>query len=90
MQEDSVVFLETAAAATLVCFRRLANRNSLLAKRGCCRVKTYPANARFKSENGRIGGVRVAADIPVGIAGAKGHFAAWVPWLGSRIPRAIH
>ena len=48
----------------------------LLEKHGSPRVSTYPACARFKSGGGRHWEVRLAADIPVGIAGSIGKLAA--------------
>ena len=39
-------------------------------------AQTYPARARFKFRNGRVGDVRYAADIPAGIAGGRGEIAA--------------
>ena len=41
------------------------------------RVSTYPAGARFKFGDGRLGGVRLAADLPLVIAGTKGEFTAF-------------
>ena len=53
-------------------------------KVGLPRVSTYPAQARFKLGDCRTGDVEFAADITVGIAGAKGNFTAFV--LAADIP----
>ena len=47
----------------------------------------YPAEARFKFGDGRIGEARYAADITVGIAGYKGSFTAFV--LDAEIPALL-
>ena len=47
----------------------------------------YPSNARFKFGDGRIGEVKHAADIKVGIAGRKGAFTAFV--LDADIPASL-
>ena len=44
---------------------------------GLRRVATYAAQARFKFGYGREGDVRFAADITVGVAGAKVSSAAF-------------
>ena len=71
--------LDTGATATLVCFRRPQNHNRPLEKNGRQEVSTYPSSARFRSGVGRLGEVRHAAGIPVGIAGRKGKFTAFMP-----------
>ena len=58
----SVVVLDIGAAANLACFRLLAHRNRILEREGFLRVPTYPAGARFKFGDGRLGEVRHAAD----------------------------
>ena len=66
--------------ANLVCFRWLARRNCFLGRRGIPRrPAANPSQARFRFGDGRLGGVRRAADIPVGIAGNKGMYTARVP-----------
>ena len=55
MGEDSVVALETGAAATSVCFRRLGNPSMLSGKQKLRRIPTYPASARFKCGDGSLG-----------------------------------
>ena len=55
---------------------------------GLPRAPTYPAQARFKFGNGRLGGVRFVADITVGVAGATRNFAAFV--LDADIPAVLH
>ena len=87
MRNDSVVVLDTGATANLVCFRWLAHHNTLLEQQGISRVPTYPAQARFKFGDGRTGDVCFAADITVGIAGAKGTFTAFV--LDADIPALL-
>ena len=76
MGEDNVAFLETGAAANLVCLRWPRNHNSLLGEQGLPRISTYPACARFKFGDGRHGEVRYAAVISVGLAGCKREFTA--------------
>ena len=87
MRNDSVVVLDTGATANLVCFRWLGHHNTLLEQQGLPRVPTYPAQARFKFGDGRTGDVCFAADITVGIAGAKGTFTAFV--LDADIPALL-
>ena len=43
---------------------------------GFLRVRPYPAIARFKFGDGRVGEVKYAADIKVGTAGCRGAFTA--------------
>ena len=78
MTDDSAVVLDTGATANLVSVRRLTHSNSLLGEMGLPRVTTHPAMARFKFGEGRMGDVRSAAEITVGIAGANGNFTVFV------------
>ena len=50
-------------------------------------AQAYPARARFQSGNGRLGEVRSAADIPVGVAGGRGKVAAFL--LETGIPALL-
>ena len=77
--EDSAVALDTGATANLVCSRWLAHYNRILERRGIPRMSTYPSKARFRFVDGRLGEVRQAADIPLGIAGAQVKFTALAP-----------
>ena len=56
----------------------------MLDKVGFRRVSTYLAQAQFKFGDRRLGDVKFAADIPVGIAGAKCALTACV--LDADIP----
>ena len=69
--------LEIGATANLLRFSWLARHNRILERRGVRRVTTYPSWARFRFGGWRLGAVRHAADIPVGIAGNKGMFTAF-------------
>ena len=69
--------LETGAAAKLVSFSWLAHRNRILERFGIPGVTANPPQARFRFGDGRLGEVRHAADVPVGIAGNKGMFTAF-------------
>ena len=73
---DSVASSDTGATANLVGFRWLGRRNRILQRKGLPRVSTYPASARFKFGDRRLGKVHHAADIPVEIAGNKGKITA--------------
>ena len=73
-----MAILDTAATASLVRFRWLTHRNSILEKVGIPRLSTYLALARFKFGGGGIGDARFVADIAMGAAGAKGIFTASV------------
>ena len=86
-QEDSAVVLDTGARANLVRFSWLQRHNRILERRGIPRVTTYPSQARFRFVYGRLGEVRYAADIPVGIAGNTGMFTASV--LEADIPALL-
>ena len=77
-RDASALLLDTGTTANLVCSRWLTQHNSILEQRGFPRVLTYPAQARFKFGDGRTGNVCPAADVAVGIAGAKGAFTAFV------------
>ena len=57
-------------------------------RRGVPRAAAYHAFARFKFGDGRSGGVRCAADSPVGLAGHRGAFAPSV--LKADIPALLH
>ena len=61
-------FLDNGAAANVVCLRWLEHHNRVLQRKGFLLVATYPAFARFKFGDGRLGEVRRAADASVGIA----------------------
>ena len=76
---DSVVVLDSGAAAKSVCFKRLDNHNLLFRKFGLPEVLPYSATARSKFGDGRMGEVKHAADIMVGIAGCKGALAGFAP-----------
>ena len=82
-----MVVLDTGDAANLVCFRRLPPHYRLLEKYGFQRVSIYPSKARFRFGDGRLGEVRPAADIPVGIAGNMDKFNAFV--LDAHIPALV-
>ena len=71
--------LDTGATANHACFGWLDHHNRLLARKGYQKVPTYPSPARFRFVAGRLGEVRHAAGIPVGIAGGKGDFSACAP-----------
>ena len=83
-QSESVAVLETGATANLVCYKWLDTHNLFSKRQGLEEAVSYPSNAGFKLGDGRIGEVKHAADIRVGIAGCKGAFAAFV--LGAAIP----
>ena len=76
---DSVVVLDTSHTANLARCRSLEHHNRILQRKGYLRVTTRPASARFRFGDGRPGGVRRAAEIPVGIAGSKGGFTSFAP-----------
>ena len=54
---------------------------------GSPKAAPYPAMARFKFGDGRLGEVRHAADIEVGIARRRGALAAFV--LGTGLPALL-
>ena len=78
MREGSADNLDTGARANLVWFRQLAHQHSPLGEMGPPRLMTHPGGARFKFRNGRMGDVRFAVDIAMGIGGAKGSFTTFV------------
>ena len=73
-KNDSVVVLDTGATANLICFRWLDHHNTILQQWGLEKVTPYRAHATFRFGDGRTGDVGFAADVTVGLAGAKGHF----------------
>ena len=75
--EDSVLAPEKGATANLVCLRWFEHRNRLLERHGFQGASAYPSKARFRFEDWRVGDVRYAADISVGIAGTKGKFTTF-------------
>ena len=79
--------LDAGATANLVCYKWLENHNSFLERQGLEKAVPYPSNARFKFGDGRMGEVKHAADIKVGIAGCKGTFTAFV--LDADIPALL-
>ena len=83
-QSDSVVALGTGATANLVCYKWFANHNLYSGRRELEKAVPHPSSARFKFGDGRIGGVKHAADNRVGIAGCKGACAAFL--LDAEIP----
>ena len=84
MREGSADNLDTGGRANHVWFRRLAHQHSPEGDMGPPRLMTHPGGARFKFRVGRMGDVRFAVDITLGIGGAKGSFATFV--LGSDAP----
>ena len=84
---ESAAVLDTGATANLVCYKWLGTRNSFLGRREMEKAVPYPSNARFKFGDGRIGEVKHAADIKVGVAGCKGAFTAFV--LDAYIPALL-
>ena len=69
---SSAVVLDAGATANLVRRAWLANRNQFLRRLGMEQAHLYPSAARFQFGDGRIGEVRHAANITVGVAGCKG------------------
>ena len=91
----TVAVLDTGATANLVCFEWFENHNSHMQKLGIPEVSTYPTAARFEFCDGRVGEVRYAADIKVGIAGRRGAFTAFAleadapALLSRRVPESL-
>ena len=83
-KSGSLVVLDAGATANRICFSWLGCHKRIIQKKGLPRVSTYPASARFRFGNGRLGEVRHVADIPVGIPGSMRQFAACA--LGADIP----
>ena len=75
-EADSAAAPEAGATARLARFRLSARRNRIWGKKGFPRVSTYPACARFRFGDWRLGEVRHSADIPAGIAGNQKKFTA--------------
>lgn len=69
---DTGAIEETEAAAALVCFKCLGHRNEIWGRTGVLLATTHPACARC------LGDVHCPADIPAGVAGHRGKFAALV------------
>ena len=65
---ESLAVLDTGSTANSVCYKWLGNRNLFLGKQGFARAGSYPSAAQFKFGAGRIGEVKRAADIIVGMA----------------------
>ena len=82
-----MVVLGDGAAANLACVRRLENHNLLSEIRGPLRESTHPAGARVQFGYGRLGEVRLAAEITVGLAGQGGTPAAFA--LEADIPALL-
>ena len=62
-EAESAAGLGTRAPANLVRLRLPGRKKKISERKGCPRVPTYPACARFKVAGGRLGEVRHAADI---------------------------
>ena len=69
--------VHTGATANLGGFRWLERHTRLLGRKGFQKVSTCPSTARFRLGDGRFGEVSHVADIPVGVAGERGKFAAF-------------
>ena len=78
VRDDSVVALDTGATTNFVRLKRLDNRDSYEQKMRPPKVIPLPTRARSIFGDGRVGEVRYAADIKVGIAGCRGTFTALV------------
>ena len=83
-REDCVVLFDMGATANLARFSRQAHHNRILGKYAIPRVATYPARARFLFGAGRLGEVRHATDVPVGVARNRSMLTAFV--LAADIP----
>ena len=79
MGAESVLLLDTGAAATLLRFRRLGHRTKFWEPKGLPRITTYPGCARSKFGYSRLGEVGCAAGPPVDIAGSRKMRAAFEP-----------
>ena len=75
---DSVEAPDTGATADLACFKWLYPRYSDLRKFGVPRSQPYSARAGFECGNGAMSVARYAANIPVGIAGARDEFTSFL------------
>ena len=62
-------------------------RGALLDRLGVSRADTYPACARFKLGDSRLGEVRCGAASPAEIAGGRGEFTALA--LGADVPTLL-
>ena len=82
MGGDSAGVLDTGATADLVRLKWLGNHNLHPERQELLRISLYPASARFKFGDERLGEVRLAAGITVGIAGRKGTPAAFASEAG--------
>ena len=82
-KSDSLAVFGAGVTANLLCFSWFERHNRILQRGGFPQVSTYRASARSRFGDGRLRVVRRGADIPVGIAGYKGKFAAFAPEGGS-------
>ena len=76
MGADSVVALETGAAANPDCFKWSGRHNSILGRGGVPRAEIYRACARFILGGGSRGEARCVAHLPAEVAGGGGKFPA--------------
>ena len=81
---ESLAVLGTVAAAISACFGWLNPPAAMLERVGVPIAKPYPACARFKFGDGRMGDVRFTSETPAGIAGGRGKFTSLL--LGADIP----
>ena len=82
--DESVVALDTGAAANLACFQRPHRRNASMARLRIPSARPHPAREKFKFGNYRMEEVQFAADIPAVLAGRLGTIAAFL--AGADIP----
>ena len=75
LHADEVAVSDAGAAASPASLRPLGRRNRILTRKGIPRVRTRPACARFKFDDGGLRELRCAADSLAIIAGSRGRFA---------------
>ena len=78
MGAGSMLAFDARTPANLGCSKWLDRHDSNLERWRVPRAETFPARARFKFDDGRLRGVRLAATIPLGIPGGRGLSAAFV------------
>ena len=76
MGADVAAFPDTASDGNLARYTWPGRRKNISERRGMSRAETYHACAPFKFADGRLGKVRCAPDISVGIACSRGRYTA--------------
>ena len=74
MKEGSFAGLDMGAMASVASVERPDHHKTALGRPGISPAAPHGARARYRFGNGRVAGIRLAPEAPVGVAGRRGKF----------------